>query len=238
MRILIIIPAYNEEASIESVIRRIKEHCPTCDYVVVNDCSTDSTATVCKENGFNHITLPLNLGIGGAVQCGYMYAKENDYDIAVQIDGDGQHDPAFVEALLAPLAAGEADLAIGSRFVEKQGFQSSFMRRFGIRLIKQVIKLCCGVSVLDTTSGFRAANRQLIKLYASEYAHDYPEPEAIVAAVLGGFRVREVPVSMSERQGGVSSINLLRAVYYMVKVPLALFIYKLDAGRAKTAKEV
>ena len=233
MRILIIIPAYNEEASLESVIYGIKQHCSGCDYVVINDCSTDSTTYLCRKMGFNHITLPINLGIGGAVQCGYMYAMENDYDFAIQIDGDGQHDPSFVEELLAPLRSGEADLSIGSRFLKKQGYQSSFFRRCGILLIKHVIKLCCGVSVLDTTSGFRAANKHLIRLYADEYAHDYPEPEAIVAAILSGYRVKEVPVSMNERQGGKSSIDLLRAVYYMVKVPISLVIYKLSVGKSK-----
>ena len=228
MKVLIIIPAYNEEASIASVVRDIRSQCPDYDYVVINDGSFDKTEQICKENGINHISLPINLGIGGTVQCGYIYAMENNYDAAVQFDGDGQHDPKYIKKLLEPLIVGQADLVIGSRFVEKKGYQTSFIRRLGIRLIRQVIKLCCGVSILDTTSGFRAANKNLVRLYARNYPFDYPEPEAIVAAVLSGFRVEEVAVEMKERQGGVSSINPLRAMYYMIKVPIALVIYRLS----------
>ena len=233
MRVLIIIPAYNEEASIASVVKDIRRQCPNYDYLVVNDASNDSTGQICKENGINHISLPINVGIGGTVQCGYMYAMENNYDIAVQFDGDGQHDPAYIEKLIEPLFTGEADLVVGSRFLEKKGFQTSFIRRLGIWFIKQVIVLCCGVSVRDTTSGFRAANKDLIHLYAKEYPHDYPEPEAIVAAVLNGYRVKEVAAQMNERQGGVSSISPLRSMYYMIKVPLSLMIYKLSTRRTR-----
>ena len=233
MKVLIIIPAYNEEASIASVVRDVSNQCPGYDYVVINDGSSDQTAQICKENGINYISLPINLGIGGTVQCGYIYAAENGYDVAVQFDGDGQHNSSYIEKLIEPLRAGEADLVVGSRFIEKKGFQTSFIRRFGIWFIKQVIRLCCGASVMDTTSGFRAANKGLIELYAKEYSHDYPEPEAIVAAVLGGYRVKEVAARMNERQGGVSSINPLRAAYYMIKVPLSLAIYKMRAQKPK-----
>jgi hypothetical protein len=170
------------------------------------------------------------------VQCGYRYALENGYDIAVQLDGDGQHDPSHIERLVEPIFRGEADMVIGSRFIEREGFQSSAMRRFGIAVIRAVIRLCCGAKVTDTTSGFRAANRDLIKLFAGEYAHDYPEPEAIVSAVLNGYRVAEVPVVMGERTGGETSINTLRAIYYMTKVPLALLVYRLSIKRGNLQK--
>ena len=173
---------------------------------------------------------------GGAVQAGYRYAYKNGYDIAVQIDGDGQHDITQIEKILHPIKTGVADMVIGSRFIDKQGFQSSLMRRFGIKIISIVIRLCCGAKITDATSGFRAVGSGLIKQFANEYAHDYPEPEAIVAAVLNGFRVYEVPVEMNERTSGESSINKLRAVYYMLKVPLALLVYRLGVKNIKHKK--
>jgi len=236
MRTLIIIPAYNEAENIERVIYNIKENFSQYDYVIINDCSKDNTENICKKNNFNFISLPVNLGIGGAVQCGYQYALEKGYDIAVQIDGDGQHDPAFIEKIIQPIERKEADMVIGSRFIENKGFQSSLLRRFGIWIIKIFIKICCGAKVTDTTSGFRAANKDLIKLFAIEYAHDYPEPEAIVCAVLNGYIVKEAPVIMNERAGGISSINTLRSAYYMLKVPLALLIYRLGIRKVKIGK--
>jgi len=233
MKILIIIPAYNEQDNIAAVVGRITNEFPQYDYVVINDCSTDDTEHICRELKLNYISLPVNLGIGGVVQCGYRYALENNYDIAIQLDGDGQHDVAHVEFLLQPLMREEADMVIGSRFIKKVGFQSSLLRRFGIIIIKYVIKLCCGAKVTDSTSGFRATNRNLIKLFANEYAHDYPEPEAIVTAVLNGYKIAEVPVVMNERAGGESSINTIRAVYYMLKVPLALIVYRLSIKKVR-----
>jgi len=228
MKTLIIIPAYNEEENIARVTENIINNFPMYDYVIINDCSTDETEKICRDNNFNYVSLPINLGIGGAVQCGYRYATDNDYDIAVQLDGDGQHDPAFIEKIIGPIIEGAADMVIGSRFIDKEGFQTSFMRRAGIVLISRVIRLCCGARVTDTTSGFRAVNRGLIRFFARHYAQDYPEPEAIVSAVLNGCRVTETPVVVRERAGGVSSINTLRSVYYMFKVPLALIVYRLS----------
>ncbi len=238
-KVLIIIPAYNEEESIERVVDNLVENFPQYDYIVVNDCSNDSTEQILKRRRYNYISLPANLGIGGAVQSGYIYATQNDYDIAIQIDGDGQHDPAYIEKLIEPIINDEADMTIGSRFIEKKGFQTSLMRRFGIKLIKFVIKLCCGTKVTDTTSGFRASSKELTSLFAKEYAFDYPEPEAIVAASLHGFRVKDVAVEMKERDGGKSSINALRSLYYMIKVPVALIILRLGTRkRRKKAKGV
>lgn len=234
VKILIIIPCYNEEENLERVVARLKKEAPQVDFLIVNDCSTDSSAAICKANGWRFLDLPTNLGIGGGVQSGYQYAAANDYDITVQMDGDGQHDPAYLEAVLAPVIAGELDMAVGSRFITKEGFQTSFMRRLGIRIISATIRLLCGARVLDVTSGFRACNKALTAFYARHYAQDYPEPEAIVSAVLNGYRVGEVPVIMQERMGGVSSINLLRSAYYMIKVPLALLVYRLSIRRKKT----
>lgn len=236
VKILVIIPCYNEEENLERVVARLKKEAPQVDFLIVNDCSTDSSAAICKANGWRFLDLPTNLGIGGGVQSGYQYAVANDYDITVQMDGDGQHDPAYLDAVLAPVIAGELDMAVGSRFITKEGFQTSFMRRLGIRIISATIRLLCGARVLDVTSGFRACNKALTAFYARQYAQDYPEPEAIVSAVLNGYRVGEVPVVMQERMGGVSSINLLRSAYYMIKVPLALLVYRLSIRRRKAAK--
>lgn len=233
MKVLIIIPAYNEEENIERVANNLINNYPQYDYVIINDCSKDNTEAVCVRNKYNYISLPINLGIGGGVQSGYLYAFKNGYDIAVQMDGDGQHNPAYIDKLIEPIIENKYDMVIGSRFIEKQGFQTSFMRRFGINVIKAVIKMCCGVKITDTTSGFRAVNNKLIKYYSEEYAHDYPEPEAIVAAVLNGYNVGEIPVVMEERTGGVSSINAKRSVYYMIKVSLALILFRLSIVKQK-----
>ena len=236
VKILVIIPCYNEEENLERVVARLKKEAPQVDFLIVNDCSTDSSAAICKANDWHFLDLPTNLGIGGGVQSGYQYAVANDYDITVQMDGDGQHDPAYLDAVLAPVIAGELDMAVGSRFITKEGFQTSFMRRLGIRIISATIRLLCGARVLDVTSGFRACNKALTAFYAHQYAQDYPEPEAIVSAVLNGYRVGEVPVVMQERMGGGSSIILLRSAYYMIKVPLALLVYRLSIRRRKAAK--
>lgn len=227
MKVLIIIPAYNEEKSIEKVVENLINNYPQYDYLIVNDGSTDRTEEICREKNYNFVTLPVNLGIGGGVQTGYIYAVKNDYDIAIQTDGDGQHNPEYIEKLIEPIVKGEADMTIGSRFIEKEGFQTSFMRRMGINIIKGVIKMCCGVTIKDNTSGFRASSKELTKYFSENYAQDYPEPEAIVTSVLNGYTVKEVPVVMNEREEGVSSINAAKSVYYMIKVSLALMIHRL-----------
>ncbi len=230
-KVLIMIPAYNEEANIERVADELIRSCPQYDYVIINDCSKDGTEDILKKRGYNYISLATNLGIGGAVQSGYLYAAENDYDIAVQLDGDGQHDPAYISKLIEPILNGEADIVIGSRFIEKNGFQSSAARRAGIKVIRGVIRLCCGVSVTDPTSGFRACGRKAAEFFSKNYSNDYPEPEAIVSSALEGFRIGEVPVIMRERGGGVSSINVIRSIYYMIKVSLSLLICRIGQKR-------
>lgn len=234
-KVLVIIPAYNEADSIVQVVERIRREAPWCDYVVVNDGSTDETPAICEREGFHYLDLSINMGIGGAVQAGYIYAYKNNYDIAVQMDGDGQHDVAYLEKLLEPIIAGEADVAIGSRFLEKEGFQTSASRRTGINILSFLILLTTGKRVRDVTSGFRAVNRMFIEIYSKDYPMDYPEPEAIVSAIMHLGRVREVPVQMRAREGGVSSITFKKSIYYMIKVTLAILICRMSYGlrRAK-----
>lgn len=235
MKVLVIIPAYNEQDAILNVVNDLRTNCPKVDYIVVNDCSTDQTLTVLKNNKLNYINLPINLGIGGGVQAGYKYAVENGYQIAIQIDGDGQHDTSYIEKLIEPIKKGEADITIGSRFVEKEGFQSSKMRRTGISFLSTLIKASCQRKVYDVTSGFRAINQKYIELYAKDYPTDYPEPEAIVRAALGGARIKEVPVIMRERETGKSSINFQRSIYYMIKVSLSIVLCRM-ANRREAKK--
>lgn len=231
MKPLIIIPAYNEADAITGTIQDLQAACPETDYLVINDCSADNTGELLRRMGADYIALPINLGIGGAVQAGYRYALERGYDAVVQFDGDGQHMAEYVHKLLEPLEADRADLVVGSRFLESEGFQSSAMRRFGIRILSGLIHGLCGLRVLDVTSGMRAANRDMIAFFAEHYAQDYPEPEALLAAGLRGARVMEIPVRMRERQGGKSSINPLHSAYYMVKVTLALLLSGVFGGR-------
>ena len=230
MKTLIIIPAFNEAENIENVVENLIKNHPEYDYVLINDGSSDETLKICKRNGYSYIDLPINLGIGGAVQTGYKYALDNGYDIAVQMDGDGQHDPAFLDGMKKVIESGEADAVIGSRFVEKEGFQSSAARRIGIVFLSGLGRFLTGVRLKDITSGYRMVNRKLIKIYAEDYPADYPEPEAMVIAAIYGCRLTEFPVVMKERAGGSSSINLKRSVYYMIKVSLAMFVRRLSLG--------
>lgn len=228
MKILVIIPCYNESQNICQVVENLRAACPQVDYLVVNDCSTDNSVEILRAQGYNYLDLPVNLGIGGGVQCGYRYAREHGYDVTVQMDGDGQHDPAYLEAVIAPVAEGRLDMCIGSRFITKEGFQTSFLRRVGIRFLSGMIWLLTGRHVRDVTSGYRACGKALTNLFADQYAQDYPEPEAILRSVVAGYRVGEVPVVMAERQGGVSSIRAFKSIYYMIKVSLSLVIYRLS----------
>ena len=230
MKKLIIIPAYNEAENLPKLISGIKNMLPEFDYVIINDGSTDNTRTLCEQEGMNVVTLPINSGIGVAVQTGYKYALYNDYDIAIQIDGDGQHDVSYLKEIIAPLEKEEADVVIGSRFIEYQGFQSSGARRMGIKLLSFFIWLCTGVKVKDVTSGFRAVNKRFIQVFAEDYSKDYPEPEAIVTTKMYGGRIKEIPVVMKERETGRSSITLWKSVYYMIKVTLAIFVKCLSYG--------
>ena len=226
MKVLLIIPAYNEAENILETIKKIKEYSEEIDYIVINDGSTDNTEDILVQNNINHIKLVNNLGIGGAVQTGYKYAYENDYDIAIQFDGDGQHDVNYVPQICEPLINGQADMVIGTRYLDKSEskFQSTFMRRLGSNIISTFIKLFTGKKITDPTSGFRATNKNVIKVFAQDYPTEYPEPESTVSLLVSGYKVLEIPVSMNERTGGVSSIRLWKTVDYMAKVVLAIII--------------
>ena len=227
VRKLVIIPAYNEAASILGTVEDVRKEAPDFDIIVVNDCSVDNTCELCTENGIRVIDLPINLGIGGAVQTGYKYAYANHYDYAVQLDGDGQHDPVYLKRLFDEAVSQDADMVIGSRFIEKEGFQSTTARRFGIRFFTGLIRILTGTVITDPTSGFRMVNREVMGKFAADYPRDYPEPESVVSVLKENRKVIEVPVIMRERTGGVSSINIKRSVYYMVKVSLAIIMEKI-----------
>ncbi len=223
-KILVIIPALNEEGSVGKVVKEVKEHLPQVDILVVNDGSSDLTSKKAKEAGAVVLDLPFNLGIGGAMQAGYKYAFEKGYEIAIQVDGDGQHDPKEIPKLLQALEEKEVDMVIGSRFIGDSEFKSSMMRRVGISIFSRVISLIVGQKITDPTSGFRAVNRKAIQLFAFDYPQDYPEPEVLVLLHQCGLKVAEVPIGMSKRYTGESSITKLRSIYYMVKVLLAIFV--------------
>ena len=227
MRVLAIIPAFNEERSLPSVVEGLRRAVPHVDVCVVDDGSTDGTAAAARSLGVVLLSLPVNLGIGGAVQAGYRWARDHGYDVAVQVDGDGQHDPRYLPALVEAVAAGRGGLAVGSRFVgprEPGAFRSTWQRRMGIRYLSWMLRLRCGARVTDPTSGFRAAGRPAIELFARSYPPDYPEPESIAVAARAGLPVVEVPVRMAERLHGESSIGAWRSFYYLVKVSLALVL--------------
>ena len=224
---LAIVPAYNESASVARVVTEIREHAPSFDVVVIDDGSTDDTSDEARTAGAEVIRHPFNLGIGGAVQTGYQFAAERGYDVAVQVDGDGQHDPRCLADLLAHLLAHpELDMVTGSRFLadDGNGFRSSVTRRAGIRIFSGVLSRIVGQAVTDPTSGLRMAGRRGIELFAHDYPHDYPEVEAVLLMHAHQLTSVEVPVRMRERTGGVSSINSTRSAYYMVKVLLAVFV--------------
>lgn len=232
-KILIIIPAYNEEENIVKTCKSITDYNKKSDvkydFLVINDCSLDNTLKICRENGFPVIDLIHNLGIGGAIQTGYKYAYDNGYDIAVQFDGDGQHDVNYVKDIISPIINGEGDMVIGSRFIDKSSsdFKSSSARRAGIKVISFFIKLLTGKKIYDATSGFRAIDRKLMKYFYSNYPSEYPEPVSEVMMLMNGFRICEVPVSMNERVGGVSSIRAWKNLYYMVNVILSMVVVRL-----------
>lgn len=225
MRRIAIVPALNEERALPAVIDELRAFDPGLDIVVIDDGSVDRTAAVAAAKGALVLRLPFNLGIGGAVQTGFRYAFEHGYDIAVRVDGDGQHDPSQLGRVLEPVLRGEADIVVGSRFAaDGDGYRSSRTRRVGIRLLAWVVSRIVGQRVTDTTSGFQALDRDAIALFARDYPHDYPEVEATIMVFRHRLRLREVPVSMRERGGGRSSITALRSIYYMVKVLLAIFV--------------
>ncbi len=225
-----IVPAYNEENTIYKVINSIKNDSPETDIVVINDGSKDGTSARAAEAGAVIIDLPFNLGIGGAMQTGYLYAKRNNYDIAVQVDGDGQHDPLYIKRLVEPIKKDVADMVIGSRYVTKTSYKSSLFRRAGMVLFSALVSILIRQKVMDTTSGFRAVNKKVIDYFADFYPADYPEVDVLVRLNKKRFRIMELPVEMLDRQSGISSITPLRSVYYMLKVSLSLIIGSVRAN--------
>lgn len=236
MKVLLIIPSYNEEENVLNNYKRIIKHNEkyktNYDVIIVNDGSKDKTEKICKENNIPYISLIHNLGIGGAVQTGYKYAYEHGYDVAVQFDGDGQHDVRYVENIIKPIKYKKADMVIGSRFIDKRSseFKTSRARRIGIKLISFFIKIITKKKIYDTTSGFRAVDKKLIERFASNYPVEYPEPVSTTEVLRLGYRVEEIPVSMNERENGVSSIKAWKNVYYMINVILSIVIIGLGVS--------
>lgn len=224
LKVCIIIPAYNEEKSIPHVIHRIYRTHPDFTVLVINDGSSDRTAAVAKAAGANVISLPQNLGIGGAVQTGYLFCARNGFDVAVQVDADGQHKPEELDKIIAPILDGQADMVLGSRWVQKTSYRSTAGRRAGIFILASLVSLFTLQSLTDPTSGFRAVNRRGIELFAEEYSTDYPEVDSLVLLKKRGLRIREVAVEMDRRQAGQSSITSIRSVYYMFKVTLSIMM--------------
>lgn len=229
-KILIIIPAYNEEECIlktyNDIIEYNKQNGTNYDVLVINDCSTDNTLEICRNNNIPVVPLVHNLGIGGAVQTGYKYATANGYDIALQYDGDGQHDIRYVKDIIKPIIDGKADFVIGSRFINKESskFQSSAARRAGIKIISTAIKFVTGKRIYDVTSGFRAANKLVIQDFAKSYPVDYPEPITNTELLKKNYSILEIPVSMNERIGGISSIRSWKSAYFMINVVLSVLV--------------
>ena len=230
MKVLLIIPAYNEEKCILKTYNKVmeynKKNNSKYDVIVINDGSRDNTENILIKNSIPYITLINNLGIGGAVQTGYKYASENNYDIAVQFDADGQHDVNYVKNIIKPIIDGQADLVIGSRFIDKNSseFKSTKMRRLGIKIISFFIKLVTKKKIYDVTSGFRACNKDIINEFKNNYPLEYPEPVSSVNIIKNGYKIKEVPVKMNEREDGVSSIKSWKNIYYMINVILSILI--------------
>jgi len=224
MKILVIVPAYNEERTIREVIRSVRAALPPTDILVVNDGSTDATGAIVREEGALILEHPYNMGIGATMQTGFLYALKNGYHVAVQIDGDGQHNPESLPSLIEPIIKGKTNLVIGSRYLSDGGFKSTLLRKLGIKFFTNLIWIFTSQRVTDPTSGFRSMDRKGIALFADEYPSDYPEVEALILAHKRGLRFQEIPTRMRHRQGGVTSIGFLSAIYYMVKVTLSISI--------------
>lgn len=230
IKILFVIPAYNEEENILNTYSKIKqynlENKTNYEVIVINDASKDQTSKICHENNIPVIDLVQNLGIGGAVQTGYKYAYKNNYDIVIQFDGDGQHDVSYAKNIIEPILNKEVNMVIGSRFIDEKTseFKSTKARRIGINLISKIIKFKTKTKIQDTTSGFRAIDKDILKLFSSNYPTEYPEPISTVEVLKHKYKIKEVPVSMNEREGGISSITSWKTVYYMINVILSILL--------------
>jgi glycosyltransferase involved in cell wall biosynthesis len=224
LRCAVIVPSYNEAGSVTKVVEEIRAFDPNFEIVVVDDGSSDDTARVARAAGARVLRLPFNVGIGGAVQTGHQYARDHGFDLAIQVDGDGQHDPSELPKLLGPIVRDEADLVVGTRFVGDSGYMPPKSRRLGIIILARLVSWIVGQRVTDPTSGFRAVNRRAIELFAGDYPHDYPEVEATVLIHHHRLRMVEVPVLMRERTAGSSSITTFYSAVYMGKVLVALFV--------------
>ncbi|MFX0134633.1 MAG: glycosyltransferase family 2 protein [Candidatus Hodarchaeota archaeon] len=223
-KILVIIPAYNEEKNISQVINKLRKDATFVDYILVNDASTDNTAEVARNMRVPVISLPINLGIGGAVQTGFKYAIENDYDIAIQVDGDGQHDTSQIPKLIKPIEEGSADIVIGSRYIKNSGYKTPIMRRIGIAFFSWLTSIICHQRITDSTSGFRALNKKAVDFFAREYPVDFPDTESLILLHRAGFTIKEIPVTMNQRLRGASSINLFKSIYYPYKSLLGILV--------------
>ena len=227
MKILVIIPCYNEEKNIVNTVNDLKK--VNVDYIVINDGSTDNSLKVLKENNINHINLINNVGIGGVMQTGYKYALKNNYDIAIQFDGDGQHDASYIKDLIKPIKEKRANLVVGSRFVWNESeFKSTAVRRLGINILSSLYKIITKKELKDMTSGFRAADKEVIKIFAKNYPSEYPEPVTNLA--ISKMNIVEVPVKMKERLHGKSSITPFKSIYYMINVIFYFFIIIISRG--------
>ena len=229
VKLAIIIPCFNESGNIQKVIEELNNISISgveIHPLVVNDCSSDNTIDIVRTLACDYLDLPVNLGIGGAVQSGFKYAWKNNFDIAIQLDGDGQHPADQIEDIIKPIIENKADVVIGSRFINKKGFQSTFARRMGIQYFMYLNRLLIGLKIHDSTSGFRAINRKALNIVSDYYPDEYPEPEAILLYAMNDLKIMEVPVLMKAREEGVSSIRSFGSLYYMFKVTLGIvFMY-------------
>lgn len=230
MKVLAVVPAYNEEGSIESLVADIREELPEADILVVNDGSTDHTARILNEAGVEHLDMPFNMGIGGAVLAGMRYFLEGDYEILVRMDGDGQHPPGEARKLVEAVESGN-DMAVGSRYIGEGGDYTSLTRMLGIRMLSNISRYVLGRRFTDNTSGFRSFGRSAVEYLVLDYPHDFPEPEEIYILQKGGYDIVEIPVRMRERTSGITSINMLKTWYFFVKVLLTIFIKYTLGGR-------
>lgn len=235
LKVLIIVPVYNEGRAILDLLAEIKEYSPFADVVIVNDFSTDNTPALLKENQVQFLSLPANLGIGGAVQTGFKYAYARGYDVAIQVDGDGQHDPRQIKLLLETMISSGTDVVIGSRYLEKTGYKTPVFRRIGMILFSLFTGLITGQKITDTTSGFRALNRKAVEFFAENYPVDFPDAEAVIMLLKNGFKIKEISVIIRQRALGQSTTGFIKSVYYPFRSLIGIFAIFIRERRKKDA---